>query len=172
MLKKQILAAVLMTGAILLTGCGGSAGETAVDTDEDVITETLPEENQSDENADETKEETETKKQQSTFTEFQKLTITEDEAPYYDASLGAFVIRFTDENVRYLADDACGIGISGDGEAYSIAGTIDMTAHPEFENGDYYTGIVVKPSEDVFEGTYTITITFDSYLVSFPCRIS
>ena len=26
-----------------------------------------------------------------------------------------------------------------------MAGTIDMTAHPEFENGDYYTGIVVKP---------------------------
>ncbi|MBQ8643007.1 MAG: hypothetical protein IJ480_12420 [Clostridia bacterium] len=170
MKKFQILAAVLLAGTMFLTGCGGS--ETENDTDTETAAETtLEETTQTEETEEETEKETETKKQQETFTDYQKLTISEEEAPYYDAATGTFVVRFTEDKVRYLADDACGIGISGDGEAYSVAGTIDMESHPEFANGDYYTGIAVKPSDTIYEGKYNVTITFAMYMVTFPCTV-
>lgn len=168
MKKCCVLLAALLTLSLLMTACGGSAEETTAveeNTAETITEETSAEE---DNTAIETKEETQ--KEMTSFTDFQKLTVEEDKS-YYDAGLGAFVVQFTDANVRYLPDDTCSIGISGDGEAASMEGTIDVKAHPEFENGDYYTGIVVKPAEEVYDGTYKVTITFGMYIVSFPCTI-
>lgn len=167
MKKTCVLLAALLTLSLLMTACGGSTEETAAEPETEA--ETILEENiETEETEAETKEET--KKEMTSFTDFQKLTVDESKS-VYDKNLGAFVVQYTDENVRYLADDVCSIGISGDGEASSMAGTIDMTAHPEFENGDYYTGIVVKPTEEVYDGTYKVTITFGMYIVSFPCTI-
>ena len=168
MKKCCVLLAALFTLSLLMTACGGSAEETAAETEpsaETNVEETVPAEEET-----EAETEAETKKEMASFTDYQKLTVEEGKA-YYDAGLGAFVVQFSDNNVRYLADDACSIGISGDGEASSMAGTIDMTAHPEFENGDYYTGIVVKPADEVYDGTYKVTITFAMYIATFTCTI-
>ncbi len=158
---------ILLTALLLamgLTACGAAEEETFY-VDTDLTTEETVETVETEETETETQPET-----QASFTEFQKLTV-DEEAAVYDAALGAFVVPFTDDNVRYLADDPCAVGISGGGEAYSMDGTIDMESHPEFENGDYYKGIVVKPAEAIDAGTYRITITFDMYLASFSCTI-
>ena len=168
MKKWYTLLAALLTLSVLMTSCGGSADETAAESEIPAETAVEETEAQAEETEAETKEET--KKEMTSFTDYQKLTVEEGKA-YYDAGIGAFVIPFTDDKVRYLADDPCSIGISGDGEASSMAGTIDMTAHPEFENGDYYTGIVVKPTEEVYDGTYKITVTFAMYIAAFTCTI-
>lgn len=167
MKKCCVLLAALLTLSLLMTACGGTTEETM---EEETNAETMTEETIAEEENDEAETEAETKKEMTSFTDFQKLSVAEDKS-YYDAGLGAFVVQFTDANVRYLAEDACSIGISGDGEASSMAGTIDMKSHPEFENGDYYTGIVVKPTEEVYDGTYKVTITFAMYIASFNCTI-
>ncbi|MBQ8401006.1 MAG: hypothetical protein IJX14_03660 [Clostridia bacterium] len=167
MKQMCVLLASLLTLSLIMTACGGTEEDTAAETE-------LPPETRTEETAAQTETEpeteAETQKEMSSFTDYQKLTVVEGKAGY-DAGLGAFVVEFSDDRVRYLANDPCAIGISGGGEAFSMAGTIDMEAHPEFENGDYYTGIVVKPSEDVYEGTYNITITFDMYMLTFSCTI-
>lgn len=150
-----------------LTACSSAGEEETFYVDTDLSAEETVET----ESETETEAETEAKETQASFTEFQWLTVDEESATY-DASIGAFVIPFSDENVRYLADDPCSVGVSGGGEANSMAGTIDMESHPEFENGDYYKGIVIKPSEIIAAGTYKITVTFDMYIASFTCTIS
>lgn len=169
MKKHCVWIAAFLMLSLFMTSCGGTVEETAAETEP--VAETQTEETVA-ETEEETEAETEkeTRKEMASFTDFQKLTVEEGKA-VYDAALGAFVVPFTDPNVRYLADDACSVGISGNGEAASMAGTIDMTSHPEFENGDYYTGIVVKPAEKPEAGTYKVTITFAMYMVSFTCTI-
>jgi len=168
-MKIQHITALLLSCVLLLASCGG--GETDTDMSEDTTVDTQTEETVDAEETEPKKTEEETKKQQAGYTDFQKLTVSEADAPYFDAAASMFVVRFTDANVHYRADDPCAIGISGDGEAYSVTGTIDLGAFPEFADGDFFTGVAVKPSEELYEGTYTITITFGEYMVSFPCTI-
>lgn len=172
-MKKQHILTLLLSCTLFMASCGGAESDTEIteDTEADTQTEeTVPAEEQETETT-ETEKETETKKQPEAFTDYRKLTVSESEAPYYDAATGLFVVRFTEENVRYRGDDPCAVGISGDGEAYSVPGTIDLEAFPDFVNGDYYTGIAVKPGDTIYAGTYTVTITFDTYMVSFPCEV-
>ena len=170
MKKYRVLLAALLTLSLLMTACGGSAEETTAETETTADTateETLPAETEEETEA-ETREDPQ--KEMTSFTDFIKLSVVEDKCTY-DKNLGAFVVQFTDENIRYMADDTCSVGISGNGEASSMAGTIDLTAHPEFENGDYYTGVVIKPTEEVPAGTYKVTITFAMYIAAFTCTI-
>lgn len=162
-MKKSYI--VLLLLALALTACSTTEEETFY-VDTDLSTEETVE---TEETEPETEKETE-KETQASFTTFQRLTVDEENATY-DATIGAFVIPFSDENVRYLAEDPCSVGVSGNGEANSMAGTIDMESHPEFENGDYYKGIVIKPAETIEAGTYKITVTFDMYIASFTCTI-
>lgn len=166
-MRKLCIPLAVLLLALGMTACGAAGEEDTfyVDTD---MPETVAEDTETEETIEETK--AETKKEMASFTDYQRLT-PDEEAATYDAALGAFVVPFSDENVRYLADDPCSVGISGGGEAYSMAATIDMESHPEFENGDYYKGIVVKPAETIAAGTYKVTITFDMYIVSFSCTI-
>ena len=172
MKNGKFLTVLLLAGGLLMTACGGETEPQTEPIADTEITETVPEE-VPEETEPETESETEaeTKKQPETFTNYTRLTVSEATAPYYDAANNIFVVCFTDENVRYRENDTCGIGVSGDGEAYSVPGTIDMASHPEFANGDYFTGIAVKPGDIIYDGTYTITITFADYMVTFPCTI-
>lgn len=170
-MNKQYILAVLLVCAMLLASCGGAESDT--ETVADIAVDTQMEETVPAEETEpaETEKETETKKQMEAFTDYRKLTVSEAQPPYYDAAAGLFVVRFTEEDVRYRGDDPCAIGISGDGEAYSVPGSIDMEAYPEFANGDYFTGVAVKPGDTIYEGTYKVTITFDTYAVSFSCIV-
>lgn len=169
-MKKRMLCWALLSVMLMMTACGGAGSETEASTDTTPDTE-IQEVEETIESETEPETEPETKKEMASFTDYQKLTVDEESA-MYDATLGAFVVPFSDDNVRYMADEVCSVGISGGGEAYSIIGSIDMTAHPEFENGDYYKGIVVKPDEAIAAGTYKITITFAMYMVNFTCTIA
>ncbi|MBR4959994.1 MAG: hypothetical protein IKY52_03765 [Clostridia bacterium] len=169
---KNIPTALLLAGVLLMTACGGETEAQTEPVPETEAAETIaPEIPEETETEPETESETETKKQPETFTNYTKLTLSESDTARYDAGSGTFLVWFTEENVRYRDNDACAIGISGDGEAYSVPGTIDVESHPEFANGDYYTGIAVKPGDVIYDGTYTVTITFAEYMVSFPCTI-
>lgn len=163
-MKRSYIVLAALCMALTLTACGTAEEETFYQDTDLTTEETVETELET--------EETETKapETQASFADFQWLTV-DEEAATYDSTIGAFVIPYSEENVRYLAEDACSIGISGNGEAYSITGTIDMESHPEFENGDYYKGIVIKPSEAIEAGTYKITVTFDLYIASFSCTI-
>ena len=165
-----ILTAALLSFTMLLTSCGGTEPEFHEDTAGTADT-TAEEVAPTEETETEATVSTPPSTSNGSFTTYQKLTISEDNAPYYDAAAGLFVVPFSDFGVHYQASDACAIGLSADGEADSMNGTIVMDAHPEFADGDYFTGVTVKPSDTPYDGKYAVTITFGTYLVAFTCTI-
>ncbi len=161
MKTKTILTALLLTLALLVTSCGTAEAETeGTDTVDTAVEETAAETETTPETEAETKKEV-------NYTNFKKLTVTEETA--YEN--GYLMIRFTDSKVRYLAEDTCAIGISADGEAYSIAGSVDMEASAVFQEGDFYSGIAVKPSEALAAGEYKFIVTVANYMMIFNLAI-
>ncbi len=162
MYKKNVLTALFLTLALLLVSCGGEeAGEE---------TETEPIETNVEETVETAAETEETAKETTppvNFTNFKKLTVTED-TKYQD---GKLYITFSETNVRLLEQDACAIGISGGGEAWSIGGTLDLAASEIYKDGETYTGMVVTPAEALETGKYKFTVTVADYLMGFSLTI-
>ncbi len=161
MYRKYVLSALCLLMTLTMVACGGGEAETegTVDT-ETAVEETM-----------ETQEETEETEAETNapvaYTKYKKLTVTE-ETQWVD---GALHIRFSDGGVRFLEQDVVAIGVSGGGEAWSMAGTLDLAASEAYKDGDVYTGVVVKPADELEATTYKFTVTIADYLLAFSLNV-
>ncbi len=160
MYRKYILPALCLVMTLALVACGGGEAETVPSADTETNAEIV-------EAATETEETEETSNAPSTFTQYKKLTVTED-TQWVD---GALHIRFSDSGIRFLEQDVVAIGVSGGGEAWSMAGTLDLAASEAYKEGDTYTGVVVKPADELEATTYKFTVTIAGYLLAFSLNV-
>ena len=162
LLKK---AALMLLSLLLLASC--SAGETEEDTT-----------NETDSAVMESTEDTEDTAGSDTgiqedYVAHRTLTVVEEDGyPYYDPDKGMFVIKFSEKNIHFTAEDTCEIGISSQGEAFVVDGTIDTTTYPELIDGDYNIGVAIKPSVALFDGTFRFVFNFSEYTLSFNYTIT
>jgi len=172
MAKLRILMAAILSSSILLSGCGSSdeisdmANDLPIvypDTGESVNVPAEQETNPMFSNSSEGTAD---------FVNYETLTLTPSDAnPAFDTATGMFVIRFNEENIRFSNDDPCMIGISNLLDSFSVQAFIDTAAYPELVNGEYFTGVAVKPAEALPTGTHKFTVTFGYYIISFEYTV-
>ncbi|MBO7405602.1 MAG: hypothetical protein J6V24_11625 [Clostridia bacterium] len=84
---------------------------------------------------------------------------------------GELILYFTNHEIWYEDDDAAFIGMISDGSAMSVPAAIVTSKHPELESGEDYLGVALRPSEPLPSGSYSFTVTFSEYTVSFEMTI-
>ena len=92
--------------------------------------------------------------------------------PVYDRAAGLLVLYFTDHEIVYPADAKCSVGLISSEEAISISGTPDMEAYPDmFIDNDDFCGVAIRVAEEIPAGDYLISVTFDTYIVTFDYTV-
>lgn len=84
---------------------------------------------------------------------------------------GTLVMYFKDEEVWYQPDASCSIGMISEDAADSIPGSLDMTTFPDMFAGEDYTGAAIVPSTPIPSGSYTFSVLFANYLVTFDMTV-
>lgn len=168
-MKKYIALLLLLAGPMLaMASCSSGeaeAEETAAETE--AAETTAPEETVEEETEPETKYERPADEEVITY---ETLELEKDAV--YDRANGLFVMYFTDHELLYPEDTKCSIGLISDEEAFSITGTPDFTAYPDVKiDEDDFCGIAIKIDEEIPAGEYLVSVTFDTYIVSFDFNI-
>ncbi|MCR4905956.1 MAG: hypothetical protein K6A33_07730 [Clostridiales bacterium] len=89
--------------------------------------------------------------------------------PYFQN--GELILYFTNHEIWYEENEAAYIGMISDGSAMSVPASIVTSKHPELEAGEDYLGVALLPSEPIPAGSYTFTVTFSEYIVSFEMTV-
>jgi len=167
---KKYIALMLAALMFAMASCSsGEAEETVADTaaSGEIAEEVVTEETEAEENEEKGKHE---RPESVEIIEYKTLRLEKD--PVYDRAAGLFVMYFTDHELLYPADAKCSIGLISTEEAFSVAGTPDMTSYPDvIVDEDDFCGIAIKVEEELPAGEYFVSITFDKYIVSFDYNI-
>lgn len=168
-MKKYIALLLALTGlTFAMASCSsgeGEAEETTLETEAPI--ETTAPETEAEETEPETKYERPADEE---VINYEELELEKDAV--YDRANGLFVMYFTDHELLYPEDAKCSIGLISDEEAFSITGTPDFTAYPDVKiDEDDFCGIAIKVDEEIPAGEYLVSVTFDSYIVSFDFNI-
>ena len=85
---------------------------------------------------------------------------------------GTLVMYFTDEELWYEPDAECSIGLISSEAADSIKGKLDMSSYPDMFVGDDYRGAAIIPDFPIPAGSYTFSVAFGKYLVTFDMTVN